>query len=461
MHTVFKCSASWVATIFAAAAAAPASAAAAPEPALQPTLWTVEEAPESSGTSDAPLQLSVDESAARQQRRTGARLILPLPGEDSIEVFFVRSEDHGHSVWTWIGETTEGERATLSFGPGAVFGRVERAAGAALQITTEAGRAWLRTRPPAGLIDRARLFGPADSDVSIPPRDSGVRSMSAMGKAAPKGGPVNVDVVVGMSSGFVAAQGGLSVAQTKLAQLVALANDGLERGLVEHRLRLVHSLQVNYTDLNANLTALEAVTGVSCNPACTPQAVPIGLQPLRAARDTYGGDLVVLLRRYRDPEQQGCGQAWLLGAGGFEIDNTDAPFGYAVASIGSDLNESSGFTTFCRDSTLAHELGHTMGQAHNIGDASGSGTHSYAYGYREASSTGFYTIMAYRLANSSQFGIDYFANPAVTYASTGRPTGTANANTGRSLQLSMPLVAQFRAESPAGLALFENGFETQ
>jgi len=61
--------------------------------------------------------------------------------------------------------------------------------------------------------------------------------------------------------------------------------------------------------------------------------------------------------------------------------------------------------------------------AHNIEDASGNGTHSDAYGYREASSSGFFTIMAYRLANSSQSGIDYLGNPAVNYAATNRPTG--------------------------------------
>lgn len=100
-----------------------------------------------------------------------------------------------------------------------------------------------------------------------------------------------------------------------------------------------------------------------------------------------------------------------------------------------------------------------MGQAHKFIDASGKGRHNDAYGYREASSSGFFTLMAYRLANSSQFGIDSLGNPAVNYAATNRPTGTASANSGRSLPLSMPLVAPFRATAPIMEALFRNGFE--
>src|SRR5690606_17423044 len=67
----------------------------------------------------------------------------------------------------------------------------------------------------------------------------------------------------------------------------------------------------------------------------------------------------------------------------------------------------------------------------------------YSYGYREASSTGFYTVMAYPQADGSQFSIRYFANPNVKYMS--RVTGVANqADNVRSLNQVMPTVAQFR-----------------
>src|SRR5690606_6139152 len=103
-----------------------------------------------------------------------------------------------------------------------------------------------------------------------------------------------------------------------------------------------------------------------------------------------------------------------------------------------------GNTYFCSDFSLAHELGHLMGQAHNTEDAGGvGGAHTYSYGYREASSTGFYTIMAYPSADT-QIEAPYFANPALNYLN--RRTGVANASDNdRSMNQMMPIIAQFRA----------------
>src|SRR3546814_366550 len=85
-----------------------------------------------------------------------------------------------------------------------------------------------------------------------------------------------------------------------------------------------------------------------------------------------------------------------------------------------------------------------MGQAHNDEDSDTTGVHAYSYGYRETSSIGFYTVMAYPQADGDQFAIRHFANPNVTYLS--RATGVANqADNVRSLNQVMPTVAQFRA----------------
>src|SRR3546814_15131477 len=66
---------------------------------------------------------------------------------------------------------------------------------------------------------------------------------------------------------------------------------------------------------------------------------------------------------------------------------------YSVVSDGTDLDEGDDNTYFCREETLAHELGHNMGQAHNDEDSDTTGVHAYSYGYRETSSIGFYTVM--------------------------------------------------------------------
>lgn len=268
-----------------------------------------------------------------------------------------------------------------------------------------------------------------------------------------------VDVVVGYTNGLVTRLGSVSAVQTRIQGLIALTNLAFENSQIVPRLRLVHTVQVEYTDTNGNEAALEALTGVDCDGSgnCSPIPTPAELQPLRVDRDVWGGDLVVLLRPNQAPQHQNCGNAWLLGGGGFTIDNTDAPFGFAVVSDGDDIDESNGFNKHCSDTAFAHEIGHNLGQAHNFEDAPVSGTHAYSYGYREASSAGFHTVMALPLSNSAQPQILHFANPDVTYL--GRPTGTAQQNNAASLAISMPLVAQFRAVVVPGERVFRDGFE--
>src|SRR5690606_24744435 len=163
---------------------------------------------------------------------------------------------------------------------------------------------------------------------------------------------------------------------------------------------------------------------------------------LRAARNEYGADLVAFVRRYREPEQDGCGIAWLLGMNQTGISTADEAFGYAVVSDGSDRDEGDNNTYFCSQLSLAHGLGPLMGQAHDRDNATESGVHNYSYGYRETSPTGFFTIMAYPSGNA-QIEAPHFANPAVRFSN--RPTGTATADNVRSMNITMPIVARFRS----------------
>jgi peptidyl-Asp metalloendopeptidase len=226
---------------------------------------------------------------------------------------------------------------------------------------------------------------------------------------------------------------------------------------VLHRIRLVGPVQLNYTETNSNQSALEQVTGILCAPACMPTPVPVELVPLRTAREQLGADLVVLLRPNRAPQHESCGTGWLIGEGGNLIGSSDAPFGYSIASDGADIDESSGLLVTCNDYTVAQQLGLNMGQAYNPEDAPNSGTHAYSYGYRQTQATGFHTIMALPLIGGSQFAIPHFSNPNVSF--NGMATGTASQDNARSLNLSMPLIAQFRAEAASINQIFSSGFE--
>jgi hypothetical protein len=392
--------------------------------------------------------VQLSEAHALKAARPGGIIELPTPSGQTLRVTYQRHEESLDGNWTWIGTTLDGMEAVITFGEKAVFGRIAQPNTEALRLTMSGGRAWLVETDSSKLLDGNLLGDEDDTGMLLPPKTvqatlAGKRAKSVATAGEKAGAAETVDVVVGYTNGLVTKYGGVSQATSRLTYLAALTNLAYQNSQITGRVRLVHTLQVNYTDTNSNELALQALTGQTCNPTCSPTTVPAELVPLRTARDQYGGDLVSLVRPFQAPQHQGCGIAWLLGGGGFTIDNTDAPFGYSIVSDGNDDDETDGRNYFCRDETFAHELGHNMGQQHNVEDSGGdSGTHSYSYGYREASSTGFYTIMAYRLPNSSQFAISHFGNPSVTYS--GRPTGTATADNARSLNISMPLVALFR-----------------
>src|SRR5690606_25423601 len=259
--------------------------------------------------------------------------------------------------------------AVLTFGEKAVFGLFTRG-DEQFRVRTDRTGAWVvatdRTRLPPGDAHRDR------SDVLLPPEHgalaaAGIRHLPT---AAPR-------------------------ADNAAAANAAYANSG-----VNLRLRAVYALQVDYADTTTNEDALQQLTGYDAG-AGRPITPNSAFNALREARDEYGADLVAFVRRYREPEQSGCGIAWLLGMNGSGIDaSRDAEFGYAVISDGEDLDEGDGFSYFCSDFSLAHEFGHLMGQAHNQEDAAGrAGAHSYSYGYRETSPSGFFTIMAYPLGD--------------------------------------------------------------
>ena len=375
----------------------------------------------------------------------GGEMVLATPDGETLRLGYQDHEEHPDGNWTWIGRNDDGSSAVLTFGEKAVFGLVTRG-DEQFRVRTDRTGAWVvatdRTRlaPGGGRSDR--------SDVLMPPEEgalaaAGIRHMQkaeSRDSAGPKAAAV-IDVLLGYSNGLAQQFGSQSAAQTRMINLVSAANAAYANSGINMRLRPVHALQVNYADTSANEDTLQQLTGYN---ATTRQPITpnSAFNALREAREEYGADLVAFVRQYREPEQNGCGIAWLLGMNGGGIDaSRDAEFGYAVISDGEDLDERDGFSYFCSDFSLAHELGHLMGQAHNRENAEDAGVHSYSYGYRESSASGFFTIMAYPLGDT-QLEIPHFANPEVSYQS--RPTGTANANNARSMNLTMPIVSGFR-----------------
>lgn len=397
--------------------------------------------------------VALSEAHALDAMRTG-EMVVKAPNGELIRLKYERHIEHPDGNWTWIGRNADGADAVLTFGEKAVFGTIPQGVADTLRLTMRAGQSFLVA------TDRSKLSGldgavrRSGTDQLIPPRlaaATSVRNTASMMQAEAVGAQSAsaasaqlIDVLLGYTNGFATQLGGDSQAITRLVNLTDITNQAYANSGVTMRVRLVGTLKVTYPDNTDNGDALEKLTGYKSGTGGGPITPDPAFSALRAKRDELGADLVSLVRAFRTPENNGCGIAWLIGGGGFAIETADAPFGYSVVSDGTDRDEGDGKSYFCRLETLAHELGHNMGQAHNTEDASSGGTHPYSYGYRESTTGGFYTVMAYPKKDAGQFSIGYFANPGVQYD--GRPTGVANQSDNvRSMNISMPLVATFRA----------------
>ncbi len=380
----------------------------------------------------------------------GGELVIPMPDGLPLALRYSRHVEDEAGNWTFIGKGPNGEDAVITFGADAVFGSIQSRSGT-VRLTTDSRGGWLVRSPPGADADPARAGG---TDILVPPqfptvaalaprlaRNHGLARVLAKEEALIADASTVVDVVVGFTNGISTARGGESVVRTRVTNLMEIANQAYANSGLPARLRLAYAMPVDFPDATENSDALAKLTGYKSGVGPVP--VDPALQALRSAREQYHGDLVVLLRNFQAPENSGCGIAWLLGSGLSGISASDDAFAFSVVADGTDVNSTDGKTYFCREESFAHELGHSMGQNHNVEDSGSTGAHPYSYGYRQAATNGFYTVMSYRLKDSTQFGIRHFANPAIVY--NGAPTGVADtADNVRSMLQTMPLVANFR-----------------
>ncbi|GAB3348441.1 FG-GAP-like repeat-containing protein [Lysobacter tyrosinilyticus] len=393
---------------------------------------------------------------------TSGEITVTAPDGQPIRLQYERHIEHPNGNWTWVGRDAYGEDAVLTFGEKAVFGSIPQHGRYELHLATLEGRSWMVEADPS----KQHHPDSKQPDFVVPPElaaslataattstaTATATASSPTSAAATATAATTVDVALGYSTGFASELGGDSQAVTRLQNLVDITNQAYANSQINAQIRLVKTLSVNYPDATSNDDTLTKLSGYKSGTGPGTGKIPpdAAFSALRAAREQYGADLVSMVRRFRTPENDGCGIAWLIGGSLSPIDSSDSYFGYSVVSDDldrGDLDETDHKTYVCRKETLAHELGHNMGQQHNVEDSGGDkGAHEYSYGYRETSTTGFYTVMAYRLPDSSQRAVRYFANPNVIEPVSGHPAGVANSSdNARSMTQTMPLIAQFRA----------------
>ena len=390
----------------------------------------------------------------------GGVMRITTPAGEHLQYRYERHVEHPSGDWTWIGRVKDGaasDEIILTFGEHAAFGTISQPGKAPLKLTMSGGASWLieTDRWKIANIDNPATR-PRSPDFLIPPKitaglDATVESspafkISVATESAQVATTTTVDVLLGYTDGFAAAQGGQSQAVTRLNNMVEISNQAYGNSQIDARVRLVHAMQVSYPDNTSNGSALEALTGFRApSTRTTPDAA---FAALRSARNQYGADLVSLVRQFNSPENDGCGIAWLIGGGQSGIDSSDEYFGYSVVSDGRDAG-ADGKTYFCREETLAHELGHNMGSQHDRVTATvdGSlkyGVYPYSFGFKTAADAGsFYTVMGYGDSGHTTYRI--FSNPRSTYCG-GNPCGAVDqADNARSLAQTFPLIAGFRA----------------
>jgi len=373
-----------------------------------------------------------------------------LPRGARYEVVQDNQMTHRSGNVTWVGYLRgygNDYRALITTGQGRSFGQILTPDGEFLVESDESGT-WLIDVQAAGLTpgdlaDDAvpSLFGREETDINKPITNGMVRQMAepfnAMASltAQPQAASnttidvmlnTTIDVMLLYTAGMANRYGaGLS---TRLDNLIAIANQAYLDSQIQITLRLVRTVQVNYSDTTDNLTALNALT----------DGTDPGLALVKTVRDQYGADLVALLRPFSNATHGGCGVAWVNGYNGQPV-SSGKESGYAVVGDGKDVG---GSAYYCLDLSLTHELGHNMGSVHDRANSSFQGAFSYSYGY---GGTNFGTVMSYINPR-----IGKFSSPNITCAS-GIACGTVNDDNARSLNNTRVDVANFRPTQVATL----------
>jgi hypothetical protein len=269
---------------------------------------------------------------------------------------FERFDPHPTGV-TWVGhvENVAGSSVTLAYSDGLMTGSVVMPSGA-FQIRPAPEDVRAANRQPAGEVHLISQINQAALPREAEPIDPGISAaaMASVKDVVMADTAGTIDVMIVYTPIAQAAAGG-PAGMTNLINIgISETNTTYAKSGVLHRVRLVHSALVNYTETSSFSTNLNNLrVGLS------------GLGGVLALRDQHRADLVMMLVHPTAPDA--CGIAYVM--------NSVTP---AFESAGYSVTDTSCVTPGL---TVAHEWGHNMGAHHDWYVSQSLLPYTYSHGF--------------------------------------------------------------------------------
>ncbi len=391
------------------------------------------------------------------QAELGSEIALPLPGgQTEVMVLTGREVDADGIVQIQGVSRMDGLAAPtlLSVSPAGVFG-VVMSQGREYQVVTRQGQVQILDPHGAGWTPPRGEDHIAGHTDGAHPEDSAADTDAAMAGAvmgavstasatvvptALKAGSIDTTITLLMtySSSYVTLWGSEALARLRLSNLVQVANAAYA---------------------NSGTGIAFKVTGWALvrQPDTTPQAI---LPALRAGSGNFSG--VPALKRSSGAamtvffapfnattsKTNTCGLAYVPAAGAQGL----AAFKSQAATLMyAALNDGQSGNYYCESLTLAHELGHNLGNAHDKANSSFAGVFGYSYG--KGVNGQFGTVMSYISPR-----VALFSSPQLTCTASGAACGSATENVVATLLQTKSAVAALG--NPAKASVSTSGFTT-